>query len=149
MSSQNIESICSFHSKKGMPLNLMRKKPKSSLKRWLKLPHLRKDGQFFKKLRTLGIVTWAVLTSGCIGLPTPPQTSLCSFDNSSKDDGSDKSPNFKCINSKETRFKIRWNSESADKMICSPYEDYLETQEFYKKVFKIFETEVLSKARGG
>lgn len=83
-----------------------------------------------------------------MNLPTPPQTSLCSFDNSSEDDGSNKAPNFKCINSKQTRFKINWNSESADKMICSPFEDYLETQEYYKKIFKIFEQEVLSKARG-
>jgi hypothetical protein len=72
-------------------------------------------------------------------LPTPPQTALCSFDNSSQDDNSHKSPNFKCINSKETRFKIQWNSQSADKMICQPYEDYLEANAYYKKIFKIVE----------
>lgn len=86
------------------------------------------------------------LLSGCMTLPTPPQTSLCSFDNSSQDDRSNKAPNFKCINSKETRFQIPWNSESADKMICQPYSDYLEAQAYYKKVFKILDKH-LNKAR--
>jgi hypothetical protein len=76
-----------------------------------------------------------------------PDTPLCSFDNSSKDDGSVQSPNFKCINGKEIRFKIKSTSESADKMMCTPYEDYLKMNAYYKKIFDIVEKEFLNKAR--
>ncbi len=105
---------------------------------------MKNAGRFCRKLKMLGL---SLLVSGCVALPLAPQTSLCSYDNSSKDDNSFKSPNFKCINSKETRFKITWNSESADKMMCTPYEDYLKTNAYYKKVFDIIEKEFLNKAR--
>lgn len=72
-------------------------------------------------------------------------TALCSFDNSSKDDNSHKSPNFKCFSANDVRFKIPWNSESADKMIAMPYKDYLEMNAYYKKVFEIMEKEILNK----
>lgn len=99
---------------------------------------------FYKRLKIVALV---LMASGCVSLPRPPQTSLCNFDNSSKDDNSHKSPNFKCINSKETRYKIQWNSESADKMMCTPYKDYLEQNAYYKKIFDIVEKEFLNKAR--
>jgi hypothetical protein len=89
----------------------------------------------------------SLLVTSCIALPKAPDTPLCSFDNRSKDDGSDKSPNFKCLNAENTRFKIHWNSESADGMMCTPYEDYLKMNAYYKKVFDIIEKEFLNKAR--
>jgi len=84
--------------------------------------------------------------SNCVALPLPPQTPLCAFDNSTKDDGSDKSPNFKCISSKNVRFKVQWNSPSADKMVAMPYQDYIELNAYYKKVFDVIEKEFLNKA---
>ena len=82
-----------------------------------------------------------------MALPRPPQTALCSFDNSSQDDKSDKSPNFKCFSANDVRFKVQWNSPSADKMMCTPYKDYIELNAYYKKVFDILEKEVLNKRR--
>jgi hypothetical protein len=100
--------------------------------------------QYLAVLRTLALV---LILSGCVALPKPPDTPLCSFDNTSKDDRSDKSPNFKCLSSRNMRFKIQWNSESADKMMCTPYADYIKMNAYYKKIFDIIEKEFLNKAR--
>lgn len=83
----------------------------------------------------------SLILNGCVSLPMPPDTPLCSFDNSIK------SPNFKCLNAKNTRFEIPWNSPSADKMVCTPYEDYLKMNAYYKKVFDVIEKEFLNKGR--
>lgn len=82
---------------------------------------------------------------GCVALPKPPNTPLCSFDNASVEDGSNKSPNFKCLSASNTRFQIYWNSVSADKMMCTPYKDYVELNAYYKKLFEILEKEFLNK----
>lgn len=87
------------------------------------------------------------MVSACVAFPKPPNTPLCSFDNASTDDGSDKAPNFKCLSASETRFKINWNSQSADKMMCTPYKDYVELNAYYKKIFDILEKEFLNKTR--
>jgi len=100
--------------------------------------------QFLDVFKTLALF---LMISGCVALPKPPNTPLCSYDNASKDDGSDKEPNFKCLSSKKTRFQVKWNSESADKMVCTPYDDYLKMNAYYKKVFDIIEKEFLNKAR--
>ena len=87
----------------------------------------------------------ALACSGCVALPKPPATPLCSFDNASKEDGSDEMPNFKCVAADGTRFRINWNSPSADKMMATPYKDYIELNAYYKKLFEIFEKEFLNK----
>lgn len=82
------------------------------------------------------------MISGCAGFPIPPKTSLCTFDNRSKDDNSHKSPNFKCKTQAKKRVIIRWNSDSADGMMCTPYADYLKQQAYIEKVFYIIKQEM-------
>jgi effector-binding domain-containing protein len=95
-----------------------------------------------KNLKSVGL---SLILSGCVALPKPPNTPLCSFDNASQEDESFKKPNFKCLSANNTRFQVYWNSPSADKMICTPYKDYVELQAYYKKLFEIFEKEYLNK----
>lgn len=89
----------------------------------------------------------SLICSACVALPKPPNTPLCSFDNASVEDGSNKAPNFKCSGAKGDEFKIVWNSPSADKMVCTPFKDYVELNAYYKKLFDIFEKEFLNKTR--
>ena len=101
--------------------------------------------QFYRSLR---ITALAFLLNGCLlSMPLKPQTSLCSFDNSSVDDKSNISPNFKCINDKQTRYKVAWNSKSADKMVSMPYKDYIKINAYYKKIFDIMERELMKKTK--
>ncbi len=67
--------------------------------------------------------------------PIPPETSFCQFDNRSEDDGSNLTPNFKCIGQSEKRVKVDYKSQSADGMVCTPYADYLKQNAWLKKVF--------------
>ena len=90
-------------------------------------------------------VLW-LICSGCVALPTPPNTPLCLYDNVSKDDNSHKTPNFKCVSANNTEFKVNWNSESATDMVCTPHDDYVKLNAYYKKLFEIFEREILKKA---
>lgn len=96
-------------------------------------------------LQNLKVVALSLILSGCVGLPKAPMTPICSFDNASTEDESFKKPNFKCIAADDTRFQIYWNSQSADKMVCTPYRDYVELQAYYKKLFELFEKEYLNK----
>jgi hypothetical protein len=84
----------------------------------------------------------------CVALPRPPDTPLCLYDNASKDDGSDKRPNFKCVSANGTRFTIPWNSPSATNLVGTPHDDYVRLQSYYKKIFDIMEKEFLNRAQG-
>ena len=94
--------------------------------------------QFYSVLKMLALV---LMSSSCVALPKPPNTPLCSFDNSVNP------PHFKCLSAKDTRFEIQADSKSADKMMCTPYKDYIEMNAYYKKIFDIVEKEFLNKAR--
>lgn len=83
---------------------------------------------------------------GCVALPKPPNTPICLYDNASKDDKSDRSPNFKCIAADGTEFKVQWQSTGATNMVCTPHDDYVRLNAYYKKLFDIFEREFLNKA---
>lgn len=98
--------------------------------------------RFFHGSKMLALL----LTVSCVALPKSPNTPLCSFDNTSVDDGSNRDPNFKCLSSNNLRFQINHRSGGADKMMCTPYEDYIKMNAYYKKVFEIIEKEFLNKA---
>lgn len=70
---------------------------------------------------------------------------MCLYDNQSKDDKSDVSPNFKCVADNGTEFKIQWNSPSAANAVCTPHNDYVKMQSYYKKLFDVFEKQFLDK----
>lgn len=99
-----------------------------------------------KNLKLLGL---ALLITNCVALPKPPNTPICMYDNASKDDKSDISPNFKCVAANGERFIIRWNSPSALNSVCTPHDDYVRLNAYYKKIFEIFEREFLNKAGVG
>lgn len=80
-------------------------------------------------------------------LPAMPSTAFCQFDNSSADDNSIKSPNFKCIGAFEKRFKVEWNAADANGMMCTPYNDYLKQNAWLKKVFYKLDTEFIKKGK--
>lgn len=114
------------------------------------LPVLRRVKRGGRCSLILKLVALSLTSSGCATLalfPKPPTTSLCSFDNVSKDDRSDKSPNFKCLGDLEKRFIIQWNSPSANGMMCTPYADYLEQNAYMKKVFDVIEKELIQKTQ--
>jgi hypothetical protein len=81
-----------------------------------------------------------------VALPRPPDTPLCLYDNASKNDQSDRSPNFKCVSANKTEFKVQWNSSGATNMVCTPHDDYVRLNAYYRKIFDIFEREFLNKA---
>lgn len=96
-------------------------------------------------LKSLKLVALSLAFSSCVALPKPPNTPMCSFDNASKEDGSYKNPNFKCIAADGTRFQIYWNSPDADKMVATPYKDYVELNAYYKKLLDVFQKQYLDK----
>lgn len=49
---------------------------------------------------------------------------------------------FVCRNSSSTKYYISVRSESADKMIATPYGAYLELQAYYKKLADVFTKEL-------
>lgn len=85
------------------------------------------------------------LCSSCVGLPRAPEPVICTYDNQSVEDRSNISPTFKCIGKSETRFIMRWDSEDADKMMAMPYQDYLKTMAYFKKLFEIMDRELLKR----
>ncbi len=89
--------------------------------------------------------------SACQILPSAPPTSLCLYDNYSiSKDGKvnrSKSPVYECEASNKTSFEIPWNSESAKNMVCTPHDDYVRLNAYYKKLFDIFEREYLNKLK--
>ena len=93
------------------------------------------------------IVALLLVVSSCVALPIPPNTPICLYDNISEDDKSNISPNFKCTSANKTEFKVNWNSESALNMVCTPHNDYVKLNAYYKKIFDIMEKEFLNKAR--
>ena len=97
-------------------------------------------------LDVLKSIALALIFSGCVAFPVPPSVPLCMYDNYSKEDKSDRSPNFKCIAANGEEFKIMWNSPSAKNMVGTPHDDYVKLQAYYKKLFDVFEKEFLKKA---
>lgn len=98
-------------------------------------------------LKTLAL---SLICSGCVALPSPPNTPLCLYDNYSKSkSGRDysKSPVFHCSAADGTEFEIAWNSPSAKNMVGTPHKDYVKLNAYYKKLFEVFEKEFLNKAR--
>ena len=93
------------------------------------------------------VLVLSLIASGCVAFPKPPNTPICLYDNQSKNDNSDKSPNFKCAAADKTEFKVNWNSHGAANMVCTPHDDYVRLEAYYKKLFDIFQTEV-NKMRG-
>jgi len=93
----------------------------------------------------------SLICSGCVGLPTPPATPLCLYDNYSRDEktGRDysKSPVFHCSAANGEEFEISWNSKSARNMVGTPHKDYVKLNAYYRKLFEVFEKEFLNKAR--
>lgn len=49
---------------------------------------------------------------------------------------------FVCRNSSSTKYYISVKSESADKMIATPFGAYLELQAYYKKLADVFTKEL-------
>lgn len=100
--------------------------------------------QFYKSLK---ILLLSLISFSCVSLPMPPKTSLCMFVN--KDDaGKPLKPTeyyFMCINHKQVRYEILVTSDSADKMIATPYLDYLEMNAYLDKMAKVFQKEFLNK----
>lgn len=102
------------------------------------------------------------LLFGCVALPVAPRTSLCVFTNTylkdspevkaqPKLEGKVMPPEkhfFRCRNSSSTKYNIPVTSESADKMIATPYADYLEMNAYYKKLADVFTKELNARTGG-
>lgn len=96
------------------------------------------------------IIILSLALSGCVALPTPPNTPLCLYDNYSKSaSGRDysKSPVFHCSAANGTEFEIPWNSPSAKNMVGTPHDDYVRLNAYYKKLFDVLEKELSKKTR--
>lgn len=94
------------------------------------------------------------VTISCVALPPTPSTPLCVFTNVHTDAKDPKSLGkpldpmdfyFRCVNSKGTKYNIMATSPSADKIIATPYPDYVELMAYYNKLAEIFKKEFLSK----
>lgn len=87
--------------------------------------------------------------TGCVGIPNPPQISMCMYDNYSVSEKTKRdysnSPVFHCIASNQTEYDVEWNSKSAKNMVSMPHDDYVKLNAYYKKLFYIFEREFLNR----
>lgn len=95
------------------------------------------------------IICLAASLSACAhSLPKTPEGPLCEFTNRSDDGKTMLRPEdfyFKCLNAKNVRFEIKATSESADKMVAMPYQDFAEWLSYWAKIFEILKTQVLKK----
>lgn len=100
------------------------------------------------------ILALGMVTSGCVAMPKPPSTPLCLFTNvhTNKDAPEllgkllePKDMYFRCTNAKGTKYNISVSSPSADKIVGTPYVDYVELMAYYNKLAEVFKKEFLNK----